>query len=48
MAWCDQVNVAPDVNNIAVFNSGTSNGFNADIPIGGQTAPISIVGPNDE
>lgn len=48
IAWCDQVTVAPDVNKRAVFNNGTSNGFKADIPIGGQTAPISIVGPKDE
>jgi hypothetical protein len=31
-----------------VFNNGTSNGFNAEIPIGGQTAPISTVGPKEE
>ena len=29
IAWCDQVTVAPEVNRIAVFNKGTSNGFNA-------------------
>jgi hypothetical protein len=40
--------VAPDDNKIAVFNSGTSNGFNAFIPIGGHTAPISTVGPKEE
>lgn len=48
MAWCDHVTVAPDVNKIAVFNSGTSNGFKAFIPTGGHIAPISTVGPNDE
>jgi hypothetical protein len=26
-ALCDHVTVAPDVNKIAVFNKGTSNGF---------------------
>jgi len=47
IAWCDQVIVAPDVNKIAVFNKGTSNAFNGTIPTGGQTAPISGVGPNE-
>jgi len=46
--WCDQVKVAPEVNNIAVFKRGTSKGFKAEIPIGGQIAPISIVGPKEE
>jgi len=31
-----------------VFNRGTSNGFKADIPIGGHTAPTSTVGPKEE
>jgi hypothetical protein len=48
MAWWDQVTDAPLDKRIAVFNSGTSNGFSALIPIGGQTAPISTVGPNEE
>jgi hypothetical protein len=48
MAWCDQVTDAPLDKRMAVFNSGTSNGFSALIPIGGQTAPISTVGPNEE
>jgi len=38
------VTEAPDDNNIAVFNRGTSNAFNGVIPIGGQTLPTSIVG----
>jgi len=41
---CDHVTDAPDDNNIAVFNNGTSNAFNGVIPTGGQTLPISIVG----
>jgi len=32
--------VAPDVNRIAVLSNGTSKGFSASIPTGGQTAPI--------
>ncbi len=31
-----------------MFNRGTSNGFKAEIPIGGQIAPISTVGPKEE
>jgi hypothetical protein len=31
-----------------VFNNGTSNALIGTIPIGGQTPPISTVGPNDE
>ena len=42
--WWAHVTVAPDVNNIAVFNNGTSQGFKGFIPIGGQTAPNSGVG----
>jgi hypothetical protein len=36
--------VAPEHNNISVFNNGTSSGLKTSIPLGGQTAPISIVG----
>jgi hypothetical protein len=36
--------VAPEVNNIRVFNRGTSNGLKTSIPLGGQILPISIVG----
>jgi hypothetical protein len=32
--------VTPEEINIAVFNKGTSNGFNAWIPMGGHTPPI--------
>jgi len=46
IAWCAHVTVAPEDNSIAVFNNGTSNGFNAWIPIGGHTAPKWISGPN--
>lgn len=45
IAWCAHVAVAPELNKIAVFNKGTSNGSKASIPIGGQTAPILISGP---
>lgn len=48
IALCDHVTVAPDDNSIAVFNSGTSNAFNAVIPTGGHTDPISTVGANAE
>ncbi len=47
-AWCDQVTVAPDDSNKAVFNKGTSKGFKASIPTGGQTEPIAISGPKEE
>lgn len=36
--------VAPDESSTAVFNSGTSNGFNGVIPVGGHSAPSSGVG----
>jgi len=42
------VAVAPEDNNTAVFNKGTSKGFIASIPTGGQIDPISIVGPKEE
>ena len=47
-AWWDQVAVAPEDNNTAVFNRGTSKGFMASIPTGGHIDPISIVGPKEE
>lgn len=46
IALCDHVTHAPDVNSIAVFNSGTSNAFSGLIPTGGQMLPTSIVGTN--
>lgn len=42
--WCAQVTVAPELNKTAVFNNGIEKGFNGFIPLGGHTAPISIVG----
>ena len=33
---------------MTVFNNGTSHGFNASIPAGGQCAPNSTVGAKDE
>lgn len=39
--------VTPDDNNITVFNNGNSKGFIASIPIGGQSAPSSIVGDKE-
>jgi len=42
--WCAQVTVAPELNNIAVFNNGTPNGFKALIPFGGHITPISTEG----
>lgn len=38
--------MAPLLNKIAVFNSGTSNALIGVIPIGGQILPISTVGTN--
>jgi hypothetical protein len=46
IALCAHVTVAPDDNNIAVFNNGTSNGSNISIPTGGHTDPIETSGPN--
>jgi hypothetical protein len=46
IALCDHVTDAPDDNNIAVFNSGTSKAFKGVIPIGGHTLPTSTVGTN--
>lgn len=42
--WCAHVTVAPELNKTAVFNKGTEKGFKGSIPLGGQIAPISIVG----
>ena len=42
--WCAQVTVAPELSKIAVFRSGTENGFNGSIPNGGQHTPISTAG----
>jgi hypothetical protein len=39
--------VAPDVNKIAVFNSGIERASNALMPFGGHTVPISKVGASD-
>lgn len=43
-AWWDQVKDTPEDNNIAVFNSGTPQGWIGVIPVGGQVIPISAVG----
>lgn len=42
--WCAQVTVTPEDNRIAVFNKGTEKGLITEIPVGGQTQPISWVG----
>lgn len=42
--WCAHVTVTPDANRTAVFSSGTLNGFNGLIPVGGQQHPSSGVG----
>lgn len=44
IAWWAQVTVAPELNRTAVFNKGTEKGSKGLTPLGGQTAPISIVG----
>ena len=38
----------PDDNKSTVFNKGTFQGFKIAIPLGGQMAPNSIAGVNDE
>jgi hypothetical protein len=43
-ALCAQVTLAPELNNITVFNNGTSNGFKTSIPTGGHTDPNDISG----
>jgi len=47
IALCDHVTVAPELNSIAVFNRGTSNGFNTCIPTGGHTDPNVMSGANE-
>lgn len=42
--WWAHVTVTPDASRIAVFRSGTLNGFNGLIPAGGQQHPSSGVG----
>lgn len=42
--WWAQVTVTPEANRTAVFNKGTLNGFNGEIPAGGQQQPNSGVG----
>jgi len=44
IAWCDQVQVAPDDNNKIVFKKGNPQASIVSIPLGGQTDPNSIVG----
>jgi hypothetical protein len=44
IAWCAQVQVAPEVKRITVFKKGTSHADSASIPLGGQTLPNSGVG----
>jgi len=45
--WCAYVTVTPDDNKIIVLSKGSSNGFIALIPIGGQWAPNTTVGDNE-
>ena len=42
--WCAQVIVIPEERRTAVFSKGTRNGFNGEMPVGGQDTPISIEG----
>ena len=42
--WCAHVTDTPDARSTAVFRRGTENGFNGQIPVGGQMHPISGVG----
>ena len=44
IAWCAQVQVAPELLLIKVFNKGTPQGEKHSIPFGGQTDPISGTG----
>jgi len=44
MAWWEYVIVAPEQSKINVLSNGTSKGLNTEIPLGGQTVPISMVG----
>lgn len=42
--WWAHVTVTPEARRTAVFNRGTSKGFNGAIPLGGQNPPSSGVG----
>lgn len=44
--WWAYVTVTPEDNSITVLSKGNSKGLTASIPLGGQWAPISIVGDN--
>ena len=44
MAWCDQVQAAPDVNKRTVFKNGNPQGSIASTPLGGHTEPSSGTG----
>lgn len=44
MLWWAHVTVTPDDKRVAVFRSGTRNGFKGVIPDGGHDTPISVVG----
>jgi hypothetical protein len=46
--WWHQVKEAPEVNKIKVLANGTSQGFNASIPLGGHIEPNSTLGANEE
>ncbi len=48
IAWWAQVTVAPNESKIKVLRKGIPQGFNTLIPLGGQIAPISIVGAKEE
>ena len=42
--WWAHVTETPEASRTAVFRSGTSNGFNGVMPVGGQHSPTSGVG----
>jgi len=44
MAWCDQVQVAPEVNKRTVFKKGKPQASIASTPLGGQIDPNSGTG----
>lgn len=48
IAWWAHVAVAPEDNKIIVFKRGIWKGLNGEIPLGGQSMPISTVGDNLE
>jgi len=48
MAMWAQVMVAPLDSRMVVFKRGTSNGLMAEIPVGGQTLPTSMLGLKEE